>query len=136
MIPDSIWHGELRAPTRDAAEELWCRLVARGRIVGRAHDGSRPLSLRLHLALVEHPDLPAGEVYALFFMGDATPKVYRTTAEDARIALHDPGPSTSGEAPPRPHHIYFVQPPCAWPDGALICVHREHGAPDEPRRRP
>ena len=42
------------------------------------------------IVLVEHPELPAGEVYALFFMGFSTPKVYRTTRADALEALQDP----------------------------------------------
>lgn len=90
MIPESIWSGEIRAATADEADELWCRIVARGRIVERASDYA-PAHVRLHLVLVEHPEVPPPEVYALFFMGDGTPKVYRTTATDAKTALHDPG---------------------------------------------
>ena len=89
MIPDSIWNGEVRANTAAEAEDLWCRIVARGRIVERTSDRA-PARVRLHLVLVEHPELPAGEVYALFFMGYGIPKVYRTTPDDARTALQDP----------------------------------------------
>jgi hypothetical protein len=76
--------------TWEAADALWCRLAAQGRIVGRADDGCRDVHLRVHLTLIEHPDLPAGQVYAAFGMGQGTLSVYRCLPEDAREALRDP----------------------------------------------
>jgi hypothetical protein len=77
--------------THEAADDLWCRIVAKGRIVGRAHDGSRDAHLRVNLTLVEHPTLDPREVYALFGMGFGVVSVYRCLPEDARLALTDPG---------------------------------------------
>lgn len=90
MIPGSIWEGEVQCTTQEEADHAWCAVVARGRIVERTADNCRDRHYQLHLVLVEHPELPAGEVYALFFMGFSTPKVYRTTRADALEALHDP----------------------------------------------
>lgn len=77
--------------THEGAAEVWTRLVARGRIVERRNDGERSPSLRVHLAIVEHPDLPPAEVYALFWMGDGSISAYRCLPEDARDALRDSG---------------------------------------------
>lgn len=75
--------------THAAADALWCRVAAQGRIVERGSDyGAR--DYRVHLIVVEHPALPAGEVYALFAMGYGTFTVYRCAPEDARLALHHP----------------------------------------------
>lgn len=80
--------GFLRAATREENDDAWCALVARGRIVERLHDGTAD-PYRTTLALVEHPDLPAGEVYALFSFSGST-SAYRCRPEDARGALADP----------------------------------------------
>lgn len=77
-------------PTWEAADALWCRLVAEGRIVLRLADGDRRSSYRVGLTVVEHPSLPDGEVYALFGMGAGTLTAYRCTQEDAVAALRDP----------------------------------------------
>lgn len=80
---------EVRAPGDDVDEfidrieavgRLVSRLVARGRIVRRLHDefGTRAY-------LVEHPDLVAGEVFAVFTSKEhAGLRVYRT---DARTTI-------------------------------------------------
>lgn len=77
-------------PTFESADELWCRLASRGRVVARAHDsGMEPY--RVHLTLIEHPDLPAGQVYATFGMGQGSLRVYRCLPEDAHEAVLDDG---------------------------------------------
>ena len=90
MIPSSLWDGYMQANSADEAEALAARLVAQGRIVARRHDYGRE-PYRVHIALVAHPALPSGEVYALFWMGLGCPKTYRTTEADAAVALADPG---------------------------------------------
>jgi hypothetical protein len=65
---------------RELADRFVARLVARGRIVRRLREDAGRASV--HLFLVEHPDLPAGEVYALF-EGDYAITPYRCRPEDA-----------------------------------------------------
>lgn len=77
-------------PTWDATDALWCRLVAEGRIVQRADDGSSPREYRVTVVLVEHPGLAPGEVYALFGMGAGSLTAYRCAPADALAALTDP----------------------------------------------
>jgi hypothetical protein len=77
-------------PTREAAEELWVRLVAEGHIVDRFNDRERG-EHQVRCTLVEHHALPAGQVYAVFGMGSGPLTVYRCTPEDARLAILDPG---------------------------------------------
>lgn len=77
---------EPSAPTWDASDALWSRLAAEGRIVSRHSDGARE-PYRVHLALVEHPSLPDGQVFSLFWMGGGSINVYRCSPEDARAAL-------------------------------------------------
>lgn len=75
----------------DAQADLVARVVARGRVVARFSDGTGG-RYAVHVALVEHPDLPAGEVYALFDMpANIAPRVYRATPEAARAAVHHYG---------------------------------------------
>lgn len=76
--------------TFEGADEVWCRIAARGKIVARAHD-SRMEQYRVHLTVIEHPDLPDAQVYAVFGMGQGTLSVYRCLPEDAHEALRDPG---------------------------------------------
>lgn len=76
--------------THEAADTLWCRLVAQGRIVHRADDGSGDRHYRVTVALVEHPSLAPGEVYALFGMGAGSLTAYRCAPADALAALADP----------------------------------------------
>ena len=56
MIPASIFEGEVRCETETEANEAWCRVVARGRIVAR-HDDREPRPYRVELVIVEHPEL-------------------------------------------------------------------------------
>lgn len=72
--------------THEGADRLWCRLAAQGRVVARHHDGGRG-STQVWCTIIEHPALPAGEVYATFGMGQGPLGVYRCTPEDARLAL-------------------------------------------------
>jgi hypothetical protein len=67
--------------SREAADGFAARIVARGRIVRRLreNEGGR---LATHLFLVEHPDLPPGEVYALF-EGPNSISAYRCRPDDA-----------------------------------------------------
>lgn len=78
------------APTHESADALWCRLVAEGRIVQRADDGSSPREYRVTVVLVEHPGVVPGEVYALFGMGAGSLTAYRCAPADALAALTDP----------------------------------------------
>ena len=75
--------------THEGADRLWCRVVARGRIAERHDDGSVVPEYRVRLVIVEHPDLPPAQVYALFGMGQGGFNVYRCLPEDARLALRD-----------------------------------------------
>ena len=90
MIPDSIWNGEVRAEDYDALDRRVCRIVAQGRIIKRFDDRG-PRDYRVNVAIVEHPELPAPEVFALFWMGCGPLRAYRTTEADARTALADHG---------------------------------------------
>jgi hypothetical protein len=66
-------------------DDLWCRLVARGRIVRRARE-SEGGSYAVYVYLVEHPELDPGEVYALF-EGPYTTRIYRCRPEGAIAVL-------------------------------------------------
>lgn len=84
-----VAEGHRHAETREENDEDWCALVARGRIVERLDDGTAD-PYRTRLAIVEHPDLPAGECFALFsFAGSTT--AYRRRPEDAKAALRHHG---------------------------------------------
>ena len=87
-----VMSGRIDPPawTHEAADSLWCRLVAEGRIVQRADDGSSPREYRVTVVLVEHPGLVPGEVYALFGMGAGSLTAYRCAPADALAALTDP----------------------------------------------
>jgi hypothetical protein len=90
---DRVYEGRVDPPepTFEAADALWCRIAAQGRIVGRHHDGAGE-PYRVHLTLIEHPDLPSSQAYALFGMtASATLTVYRCLPEDAVDALRGPG---------------------------------------------
>lgn len=91
MIPDSIWNGEVRAEDYDALDLRVSRIVAQGRLTKRFDDGSRSRDYRVNVAIVEHHELPAPEVFALFWMGSGPLRAYRTTEADARTALADNG---------------------------------------------
>lgn len=84
-----VAEGHRRAETREENDEDWCALVARGRIVERLDDGTAD-PYRTRLAIVEHPDLPPGECFALFSFAGST-SAYRCRPEDARAALRHPG---------------------------------------------
>lgn len=86
-----VYAGRVDPPewTHEAADALWCRLAAEGRVVGRVSDDGSWGS-RTHAALVEHPALPPGEVYALIGTGAGTLTVYRCTPADAAEAVRDP----------------------------------------------
>lgn len=85
----AVAEGHRPHETRGENDEDWCALVARGRIVERLDDGTAE-PYRTRLAIVEHPELPPGECYALFsFSGSTT--AYRCRPEDARAALKAPG---------------------------------------------
>jgi hypothetical protein len=92
-----LWDGELRTEGGDAWEaaaiDLFARVVARGRIVARHREtGPSSSDYRVEAALVEHPDLPPGEVYALLYNRHSVcPRVYRCTPEAAIAALDDHG---------------------------------------------
>lgn len=75
--------------THEAADALWVRLVTEGRVVDRVSDRG-PRHYRTQAALVEHPALPAGEVYAVIGMGDGTLSVYRARPDDVRLAIQHP----------------------------------------------
>ena len=75
--------------TWDATDALWVRLVTEGRIVDRVSDHG-PKHLRTWAAVVEHPALPAGEVYAVIGMGGGPLNVYRTRPADVRLAIQHP----------------------------------------------
>lgn len=75
--------------THEAADALWCRLVSEGRIVQRASDGTSG-PYRVDVVIVEHPTLPAGEVYALYAMGLGSFTAYRCLPGDALEAVRDP----------------------------------------------
>ena len=81
----AVMDGRRDHATRDESDADWCALVARGRIVARHDDGTRG-RYRLDLAIVEHPDLPPGECFALFTMAEST-TAYRCRPEDAKAAL-------------------------------------------------
>lgn len=78
-------------PTHEAADALWCRLAAEGAILDRIDDGERDRAYRVNATLLTHPDLGAGECYALFAMGSGTLTVYRCAVDDARVAVRDCG---------------------------------------------
>ena len=94
MTPASAALGRVSAgylrPAPGAADEIWCRLAAQGRVVARLDDGEAE-PYRVHLTLLEHPALPAAQCYAVFGMGGGTLSVYRCLPADARLALRDPG---------------------------------------------
>ncbi len=69
---------------RECKDRHWCRLVAEGRIVRRLREDAGRGSV--HLFLVAHRSLPAGEVFALF-EGEYSISVYRGRPEAAIYVL-------------------------------------------------
>lgn len=75
--------------TNGGADEVWIRLATEGKVIERITDRIRgPYGVRA--ALIAHPDLPSGEVYAVFGMETGYLTTYRCSAEDARLAILDP----------------------------------------------
>lgn len=80
--------GYVPATSWEEGDALWCRAVARGRIIERITDGTRG-RYATWAHLVEHPDLGPGEVFAIF--SNATHSIlYRCSPEAARAAILHP----------------------------------------------
>ena len=89
MTPDDgmaeVWAGECRAETAEQADAAWCAVVAEGKIVAKVTDGTRG-TYAVWVHLVEHPSLPAGQVYAIFSNREFS-RMYRCSPDAARAAI-------------------------------------------------
>ena len=89
MTPDDgmaeVWAGECRAETAEQADAEWCCVVAQGRIIEKITDGTRG-AYAVWVHLVEHPALPAGQVFAIFSNREFS-RMYQCSPGAARAAI-------------------------------------------------